>query len=374
MDFVVFSDDWGRHPTSCEHIFRRLLPDHRIVWVNTIGTRSPGLSLYDAGRAVEKLRSFVARPSAGGADSGHSNLTVLSPVMLPYNQYAWCRAFNRRAMRAALVPVLRERGFRDVVALSSLPNVADFLANLEARRKVYYCVDDFTAMPGVRPELMERMERETIAAADRLLYTARPLAAKFSGSGKPTAYLPHGVDFDHFQGTGRASLAREPAPPVIGFFGLFSRWIDVAMLTELARRRTEWTWLHVGNADVDVSELRALPNVIWTGPVSYASLPGYARWFDVGLIPFVRNRLTEAVNPLKLLEYLALGLPVAAVPLPEIREYGDLVHLGEGTDAFEEAIRAALADRSDAAAERRRETARRNSWSARAEALLRFLE
>ena len=40
------------------------------------------------------------------------------------------------------------------------------------------------------------------------------------------------------------------------------------------------------------------------------------------LIPHVGNRLTEAMSPLKLYEYLAGGRPVAAVDLPPIATVG----------------------------------------------------
>ena len=39
--FVVFSDDWGRHPSSSQHLFTRIARRRRVVWVNTIGTRTP---------------------------------------------------------------------------------------------------------------------------------------------------------------------------------------------------------------------------------------------------------------------------------------------------------------------------------------------
>ena len=41
MKFLVFSDDWGVHPSSCQHIFRVLAPDHETVWVNTVGEATP---------------------------------------------------------------------------------------------------------------------------------------------------------------------------------------------------------------------------------------------------------------------------------------------------------------------------------------------
>ncbi|MBZ0269221.1 hypothetical protein K8I85_13790, partial [bacterium] len=57
--FVVFADDWGRHPSSCQHLFRRLLPGNRVIWVNTIGTRAPGISRADLVRAWGKLREWT---------------------------------------------------------------------------------------------------------------------------------------------------------------------------------------------------------------------------------------------------------------------------------------------------------------------------
>ena len=57
---VVFSDDWGRHPSSAQHLIRHLLPHFRVDWVNTIGTHRPRLSLTDLRRGVEKLKGWVA--------------------------------------------------------------------------------------------------------------------------------------------------------------------------------------------------------------------------------------------------------------------------------------------------------------------------
>ena len=37
---LVFSDDWGRHPSSCQHLVRNLLDRYPVVSVNTIGTRA----------------------------------------------------------------------------------------------------------------------------------------------------------------------------------------------------------------------------------------------------------------------------------------------------------------------------------------------
>jgi len=62
----------------------------------------------------------------------------------------------------------------------------------------------------------------------------------------------------------------------------------------------------------------------------------------VGLIPFKLNELTVAVNPIKLREYLAAGLPVVATPLPEVALYKELVAIADGAEAFAAAIESVL--------------------------------
>jgi hypothetical protein len=62
----------------------------------------------------------------------------------------------------------------------------------------------------------------------------------------------------------------------------------------------------------------------------------------VGIIPFVVNALTLNVNPIKLREYLAAGLPVVSTRLPEIEPYGEVVHLAANEGEFIEGIEKAL--------------------------------
>lgn len=59
-------------------------------------------------------------------------------------------------------------------------------------------------------------------------------------------------------------------------------------------------------------------------------------------MPFRINRLTDNVNPIKLREYLAAGLPVVSTPLREARAYQHVVRFGstatEFTAALDEAV------------------------------------
>ena len=85
--------------------------------------------------------------------------------------------------------------------------------------------------------------------------------------------------------------------------------------------------------------LQSLPNCHFLGYRPYDELPAYMRASDVALVPYLRSEHTDSVYPLKLIEYLAAGLPVAATPLDAFRARPDLpVRLGATATEFAEAI------------------------------------
>ena len=91
------------------------------------------------------------------------------------------------------------------------------------------------------------------------------------------------------------------------------------------------------------------------GPKPFAELPAYVSHFAVGIIPFVVNDLTRAVNPIKLREMLAAGCRVVSTHLPEVDMVasalsgpvlpgsGKAVHVASSEEEFVEAVRLCLA-------------------------------
>ena len=98
-------------------------------------------------------------------------------------------------------------------------------------------------------------------------------------------------------------------------------------------------------------------------------LPRYVKAFDVGIVPYRLTEYTANVYPTKLNEYLAMGIPVVATDLPEIRrfnaEHGGIVSIAAGAGAFAAAIRQALQRPAPEVIERRVAVAHTNSWQNR---------
>jgi glycosyltransferase involved in cell wall biosynthesis len=204
-----------------------------------------------------------------------------------------------------------------------------------------------------------------------------------SSLGKAITVIPHGVDHAHFASA--LTLPPGPAPgdittvkrPVIGFYGEINDWIDTGMLASLARARPDWSLVLLGRIAAeagDLGHLLGLPNVHWLGRKQYRELPAYCAAFDVALIPMKLNDLTRSVNPLKLREYLAAGVPVVSAPLPEVLPYGDVVRLASTAEEYARAIGELLTQDRAQIAPRLSERVRAESWEARVGDLSRLVE
>jgi hypothetical protein len=106
---LVFADDWGRHPSSCQHLVSHVLPRRPVVWVNTIGTRPPRLDRATLRRGFEKVGQWVGLKASPGRQPGedgiHPNLCVLNPKMWPSFRSRLARGLNRRLLTREVRPV-----------------------------------------------------------------------------------------------------------------------------------------------------------------------------------------------------------------------------------------------------------------------------
>ena len=116
-----------------------------------------------------------------------------------------------------------------------------------------------------------------------------------------------------------------------GFIGRLNARTDLALLEAIAARGRSLLLVGPKDPGCDQQRLAALhnrPNVHWAGQQPAAALPGYLRLMHVGLVPYTPSPFNRASFPLKALEYLAAGRPVAATDLPALRALGtDLIHL-----------------------------------------------
>jgi glycosyltransferase involved in cell wall biosynthesis len=125
----------------------------------------------------------------------------------------------------------------------------------------------------------------------------------------------------------------------------------------------------IGRTKRDLAEVLKHDNIRFLGVKPFEQLPAYNRAFDVATIPFVINNLTESSNPLKLFEYLASGLPVVSVDIPEVVGHGGDVKVARDHGEFITLTEVALSENSTEDRYRRSESVRGETWASRLEML-----
>jgi glycosyltransferase involved in cell wall biosynthesis len=123
-----------------------------------------------------------------------------------------------------------------------------------------------------------------------------------------------------------------------------------------------------------MERFEALPNAHWLGQRPYEAIPRYGSSFDVAIMPWVDNDWIAYANPIKLKEYLALGLPVVSTHFPEGEWYRDVIDMVDGREAFVKAVREALADGGRSTPAQRRARVAGSTWDAQAALLMSLCE
>ncbi len=244
-----------------------------------------------------------------------------------------------------------------------------FLASIRADRTVYDMIDAPLHFAPVPPRLVPRWER-LLRDADRVVVTSGPLRAlALEGGARAPLLVGNGVDAARFDASrvAPATLPGNPSAPVLGYVGSIHSWFDAPLVEALARAIPEARVVLVGPAHPSVAReieraAAAVSNLFWLGAKPKEAVPGLVRAFRAGLIPFRRTPLTEAVNPVKLYEYAAAGVPCVTTRFSdEVDGWGEAARVASTPDEFVAAARSLLASPADPAP--LVAFARRNDWS-----------
>lgn len=364
MEWLVFGDDWGAHPSTTQHLMRAMAPNDTVLWVGSIGMRTPRFTRADLRRVAGRLWAPQTASAAAEVPAGWH---VLRPRLAPFHEHSGARLVNRRLLGRQLRAAAQQLGLRRPTVLTANPAVVLYLddvlgdAGLDAAAVGYLRLDDYSLLPGVDASLVALTEPAMMARADRVFATARRLLPG-TRSGD---LVPQGVDTRHF---GQVLIQPPAGPRTLGFFGLLAEWIDVELIAAVARAVPDWSIELLGPSRISTASLAKHRNIVVRGPVPYAALPGAIAHWHAAWLPFRVDELSAAVNPVKLREYLAAGLPTMSTAMPEVMSLSGVdVAIIDNADNAARWLREVAAEDTATDRIRRRHRMQDETWQARAD-------
>jgi len=345
---VYFSpSDWWFGKTDWAHLTREFSKRTRVLFVNTISPSIPSIKSANFLRRLKRKLPSVIRIFRKPLP----NIYVFTPFVLPFSKYQLLQQINALFLPLQLRVLMFLLGFNKSIFWVSNLAVAPLLKRLKYELLVYSCTDKFDATRYIKAkEKMSLFDEMLVKQADIILCVSKALYRYYKQrAGNKVHYLPHAVDFTHFN---NVYMVKSPPPaeieniprPVIGYYGSLTDSNDLETLSFCIRNRPEWSFVLIGKiTGGDFREIQELPNVYMPGYKRYEELPLYGIFFDVCLLFWKITEWIKFCSPYKTKEYLAMGKPVVSVPIPEIEEeFSDVISVAKTKEEFLNAIEDAL--------------------------------
>jgi len=299
--FAVFGRvPWSARPEPFHQVASRLAARHPVVYVEF-----PRTPLAATGTA--------RRREVDG-------LVALAPLDFPLQRFQAVRSAGaRRAAKEIIDGLGSDAGRRVAVIYPRSP--LGVVRALDPDVVVYHVIDDFSLDPGGGPDKrFAAWESEAIELADLVLTVSDPLASRLTGLGaRNVEVFPNGFDARTWSREGplAADVAGLPSPR-IGFVGTMRvARHDTALMLDVVDARPDASFVFIGavvGTDRAWEDLRSRENVHVFGERAFAEIPAVLRAIDVAVCPYADSRFNRGCSPLKILESLAMGVPVVATP------------------------------------------------------------
>ncbi len=368
----ISSIDWDFIWQGHQQIMSSLADSgNRVLFIENTGVRAP--TLRDLPRLRKRIRNWIR--GTKGFREEKKGLFVYSPVLLPFPYSRIAQWINRSFLLRAIHRWMRAMEFHRPIVWTFLPTplACQIIRALQGRLTIYYCIDDLASSSSAAHRI-RRTEDHLFRTADCVFVTSAKLQKRALQFRSQAFLFPFGVDYERFEQV-RLSPDEIPAElktlpqPIVGYVGGIHKWLDQDLLVATAKQFPQGTFVLVGPAQTDIAKLSQCKNIRLLGPKRHEEIPRYVKGFDVGIVPYRLNPYTDHVYPTKLNEYLAMGIPVIATDLPEIRrfnsQHGPIVQIASGHQEFVPALEQALAGRNKALSLQRIAVAQQNGWQAR---------
>lgn len=311
---------------------------------------------------------YVAVPDLGVRCSIHEHTLVYQTVNL------WeARGYNRSDLLISgfdlLIPLLMahkyvQRGDLKVDAAfchgvwAGMTGV--LLKAMGRTEKLIY--EDVDYAPGYttsrfRGRILKWMEQGCVRSADWVVSTNNDLALlRRSQGARQVVVIPNGVDYNLFA----AAQVKEPHSPTLVYLGAFQSWsgldLVIRAFPDIVKRIPSARLLLIGGGAEEDTYKRLAQDagcqdrIIFYGYLPYEDIPAVMREGDIGIAMHVPNERIKYSCSMKILQYMASGMPVVTTNISEraalVRESGAGLAIPFNSECFVGAVTNLLLDQA----------------------------
>lgn len=243
--------------------------------------------------------------------------------------------------------------------------------------KIYYCSDHLG-----NNRVMINAEDKILSVSDLIIAASQRLYDDLRKIHSNVNYIPHGVNLltEYHDKSLKNKIdnwfKNKKNRPVFGFVGYITSNVDFSLIEYIAKKNPTCMIFLIGMQEPQVkSRIAKLPaNVFCPGPVPTIGLKYCFEHFDVGIVPYIWSRYISRSNPIKLLQYIACGLPVVTTEVGEDFKTNKFVSQCTNFEEFNQQLILAYNNNSKELIQQRIQYGKENTWWKRIELLDKRIE
>lgn len=327
-------------------------------------------NLVDRQAGIVDTEQFTARTFVGSGQARRGRL-LGQPI---YKRDAYVRFVNEQLEEAGMKASRTVAWFCPVIwDASELINKIGFggvVSDLIDDQRAWDCKDKYRRK-------LEHSYRDTLKASDLVFANCDALAEAMSDYAPNIHVVPNGAErFSEFPSTDVPDCLKNIPGPIAGYVGNLRDRIDWMLLHQVVSAMPDVSFVFFGPSgdNANAESLAKHPNVHMLGLAPYAELHRYLRAFNVGLVPHLSNRLTESMNPLKVYNYFAAGLPIVSTEVDNLANLGSSLRTAKDASSMVDAIRTSIANPVNTESAEWQRTMESIAWDTRASNILTIMD
>ena len=325
FDIIIFgARDWSSNWITQHRLAKSLSENkHRVLFVENTGIRT--VKIRDFPRIVQRLKNW--KNSIGGFKNISKNLTIFSPLVLPFPYSKIINKLNNFLLKKSLSKWIEKNRFNSVnyITFLATPLINNYISNSNHFTKIYYCGDDHEEASN--NSNFPLFEKDLASTTDLNFATSQKLFERLSKYNINTYKISAGVELSKFDIKKKYKIPndlKKIKKPIIGYIGGLNEKLNSNIFLEAVKSKKNYSFVIIGEEDGNFENKKKLlknPNVHFLGKKNHNEIPKYINFFDCGIIPYKINKFTDAVYPSKLNEFLSLGKPVITTNFYEMNYF-----------------------------------------------------
>ena len=284
----------------------------------------------------------------------------LYTLLLKLNSYVYARSIRR---------ALRKLKMENPVCINAYNAIygRNLIGRIKEKLHLFYCYDGpNTGRYGQRAAVADQGFATQV---DGVIVTSDFLATSLKEFNPEMYVVKNGVDFKIFNQHAKTELNSGSKRKKVGYIGSLDQRFDIATIEYSVQQLADYDFEFIGELmNKTIRErLSSYPNVKFKPPVKPYEVPGLLQKCDVGLIPYICDEYSKNIYPLKINEYLSVGVPVVLTSFAHLPEFNHIVSFTNGKEAFCKAIVREIESDNPENITKRIQFAEKNSWENRAQ-------